>query len=211
MGTIRAAIFDVGGVLTNSPVTALIDYARQQGISDETRTRIFAGDTSPWSRYERSELTPSAFASEFDAILREAGGRTSGQAFLDWFARSWGERPEMIAVVKALKGHVRLGCITNNILFESPDPTHVSGADVRGLFEVVIESAKVGVRKPEPAIFRMACDALAVDPTETVFLDDMGVNLKGARELGMVTIRVDHTFSAIDELQSVLGIPLPRP
>ena len=211
MGAIRAAIFDVGGVLTNSPVTAIIDFSRQHGISDETRTRIFAGDRSPWSRFERSELTPAVFASEFDAILREAGGRTSGQAFLEWFARGWGERAEMIAVVKALQGRVRLGCITNNILHEQPDPTRTSGADVRGLFEVVIESAKVGVRKPEPAIFRMACDALAVEPNEAVFLDDMGVNLKGARELGMVTIKVDHTFSAIDELQAVLGIQLPRP
>jgi putative hydrolase of the HAD superfamily len=211
MPAIRAAIFDVGGVLTNSPVTAIIDFSRQHGISDETRTRIFAGDSSPWSRFERSELTPAAFASEFDGILRGAGGRTSGQAFLEWFARGWGERPEMIAVVRALKGRVRLGCITNNILHESPDPTRVSGANVRGLFEVVLESAKVGVRKPEPAIFRMACDALSVEPHEAVFLDDMGVNLKGARELGMVTIKVDHTLSAIDELQSVLGIPLPRP
>lgn len=211
MGVVRAAIFDVGGVLTNSPVTAIIAFSRQYGISDETRTRIFAGDASPWSRFERSELKPAEFASEFNAILGEAGGETTGQVFLEWFARGWGERPEMIAVVKALQGHVRLGCITNNILHDNPDPTRTSGADVRGLFDVVIESAKVGLRKPEPAIFRMACDALEVEPREAVFLDDMGVNLKGARELGMVTIKVDHTLSAIDELQAVLGIPLPRP
>ena len=114
-------------------------------------------------------------------------------------------------MVKSLRGRVRLGCITNNILHEQADEVRVSGANISGLFEVVIESAKVGVRKPEPAIFRMACDALSVEPHQAVFLDDMGVNLKGARELGMTTIKVDHTLSAVDELEAVLGIPLPRP
>ena len=81
---------------------------------------------------------------------------------------------------------------------------------IEELFEVVIESSKVGLRKPDPRIYHLACEALAVTPNESAFLDDIGANLKGARALGMTTIRVDHTLSAIDELETALGFPLPR-
>lgn len=211
MTEIRAAIFDIGGVLTHSPVTAIVTFTRDHGIADASRTRIFAGNDSAWSRFERSELSPAGFAKEFDVILSEEGGNATGEQFLAWFGKGFGQRPEMFAVVRALQGKVRLGAITNNVANENPDPTRVSGANVHGLFEVVIESAKVGLRKPEPAIYQMACDALSVPPHQAVFLDDMGVNLKGAQALGMATIKVDHTLSAIDELEALVGFPLPRP
>lgn len=117
-------------------------------------------------------------------------------------------RPEMVAVVRHLKGKVALGCITNNVVRDDSRP----GAlwDLGALFECVIESAKVGLRKPDPAIYQMACDALGVTPPEAAFLDDLGANLKGARALGMITIKVDHTLGALDELEAALGIPLPR-
>ena len=104
-----------------------------------------------------------------------------------------------------------MGAITNNVASEGPAKRRTSGLDVHSLFEVVIESAKVGMRKPDPRIYRLACDALGVTPERSVFLDDIGQNLKGARALGMTTIKVDATLSAIDELEEVLGIPLPRP
>ncbi len=210
MTEIRAAIFDIGGVLTVSPVTAIIDFSRGHGISDATRTHIFAGHNCPWSRYERSELTVDQFAAEFDAIVRAQGGNATSAAFFKFFFQGFPPRPEMLAVVEALRGRVRLGCITNNVARERPEQNRTSGLDVQGLFEVVIESAKVGVRKPEPRIYRMACEALSVEPHQAVFLDDLGANLKGARELGMHTIKVDHTLSAIDELEAVLGFALPR-
>jgi putative hydrolase of the HAD superfamily len=111
----------------------------------------------------------------------------------------------MVAVVEHLRGKVRLAAITNNVRREDHRPT-----PLYDLFEVVIESAKVGLRKPDPAIYHLACDELGVTPPEAVFLDDFGVNLKGARALGMATIKVDETMRAIDELEAVLGIPLPR-
>jgi putative hydrolase of the HAD superfamily len=129
---------------------------------------------------------------------------------MEWFFVGFGERPEMVGVVKHLRGKVRLGAITNNVSREEPAQTRTSGIDLPSLFEVVVESAIVGYRKPEPEIFRIACEQLSIEPPEAVFLDDLGANLKGARALGMHTIKVDDTLSAIDELEAALGIPLPR-
>ncbi len=207
---LAAAIFDIGGVLTHSPVTAIIDFCRRRGISDETRFAIFAPHDGPWSRFERSELTPAGFIQEFDRHVGRPGTGASGEAFMQWFAGGFGPRPEMIAVVEHLRGRVKLGAITNNVARD--DPTErTSGVDASRLFDVVIESAVVGVRKPEPRIYHLACEALGVEPREAVFLDDMGANLKGAQALGMTTIKVDHTLSAIDQLEAALAIPLPRP
>ena len=213
MPKLQAAIFDVGGVLTVSPVQRIIDFSNEHGISDETRMRIFSHGESPWSRFERSELDRQSFAAEFDIALKEAPepARISGEAFMKFFFQGFAPRPEMLAVVAALRGQVKLGCITNNVARDEAPKTRTSGLDVHSIFEVVIESARVGMRKPDPRIYQLACDELGVAPEDAVFLDDIGQNLKGARALGMTTIKVDHTLSAIDELEEALGIPLPRP
>lgn len=210
MSRLQAAIFDIGGVLTHSPVTRIKDFCREHGIPDEVRIAVFGPEDGPWSRFERSELTPEGFADEFDRHLEAVETRATGRFFLKWFFQGFGERPEMIAVVRHLRGRVKLGSITNNVARDEPAQRRTSGLDVHSLFDVVVESAIVGVRKPEPRIYQIACEALGIEPREAVFLDDMGANLKGARALGMHTIKVDHTTSAIDELEEALGIPLPR-
>ncbi len=207
---LSAAIFDIGGVLTHSPVTAIIDFCRQHGIPDDTRIAIFGPEDGPWSRFERSELSPAGFIEAFNDHVRPSGTAATGATFMAWFAGGFGPRPEMIAVVEHLRGRVKLGAITNNVVRDDP-AERTSGIDVQSLFDVVVESSVVGVRKPEPLIFRITCEALRVEPHEAVFLDDMGANLKGARALGMTTIKVDHTLGAIDDLEAALGIPLPRP
>ncbi|MCS7295730.1 MAG: HAD-IA family hydrolase [Chloroflexota bacterium] len=206
--SIRAAIFDIGGVLTVSPVHRIIDFCRRHGIPDEVRYAIFAPHDGPWGRFERSEIGPEEFASAFDALVRPAGAAVSGREFLEWFGQGFEPRPEMIAVVRHLRGRLLLGCITNNV------PNDGRGRerpfDPYELFDVVVESSKVGLRKPDPRIYQLTCDQLGIQPPEAVFLDDLGENLKAARALGMVTIKVDPTPSAIDELERVLGVPLPR-
>lgn len=210
MTQLQAAIFDIGGVLTHSPVTRIKDFCREHGIPDEVRIAVFGPEDGPWSRFERSELTPQGFAGEFDRHLSAVETGATGKFFLEWFFQGFGERPEMIAVVRHLRGQVKLGSITNNVAREEPAQQRTSGLDVHSLFDVVVESAIVGVRKPEPRIYEIACEHLGIEPRQAVFLDDMGANLKGARALGMYTIKVDHTTSAIDELEEALGIPLPR-
>ena len=211
MTRFQAAIFDIGGVLTHSPVTAIIDFCRTHNIPDETRIAIFGPEDGPWSRFERSELSPAEFAAVFEAHARAGGSQVGGQEFLRWFFSGFGPRPEMIAVVEHLRGRVRLGAITNNVARDEPAERRTAGVPIHNLFDIVIESAIVGVRKPEPRIYQIACEQLGIEPHQAVFLDDMGPNLKGARALGMHTIKVDHTTSAIDALEEALGFPLPRP
>ena len=211
MSKIRAAIFDIGGVLTVSPVTRIKNFCSENHISDDVRWAIFAPHDGPWSRFERSELRPEDFVAEFDTFMKEAGCNITGAAFMQWFFQGFEPRPEMIAVVEYLRGTVKLGSITNNVARDEPAVRRTSGLDIQGLFDVVVESSIVGLRKPDPAIYHMTCDLLGVEPREAVFLDDLGANLKGAKALGMTTIKVDETLSAIDELEEVLGISLPKP
>jgi putative hydrolase of the HAD superfamily len=210
---ITAAIFDIGGVLTESPVTRIKNYAARVGISDDLRWSIFGLPGCPWDRFERSELTPAEFADEWDRMVHPTGCTVAGLEFLEWFFQGFEPRPEMIEVVRSLRGRVKLGSITNNVAREQDPITRRAGLqmDLDSLFDVIVESSLVGMRKPEPGIYRLTCELLGVEPPEAVFLDDMGTNLKGAKALGMTTIRVDETHRAIDELEAVLEIPLPRP
>lgn len=207
----RAVLFDIGGVLTVSPVTRIINYCRDNAIPDDTRFAIFGPEDGPWSCFERSELDRDGFAAAFDEHIRPSGAAVTGLGFMNWFFQGFEPRPEMLAVVEALRPNYKLAAITNNVARDEPSHKRTSGLDAHSLFEVVVESALVGARKPEPRIFQIACELLGVAPEESVFLDDLGANLKGARALGMQTIKVDHTTSAIDELESVLGISLPHP
>lgn len=206
----RAVLFDIGGVLTVSPVTRIINYCAENAIPDETRFAIFGPEDGPWSCFERSELDRDGFAAAFDAHVRGCGTAATGSVFMDWFFKGFEPRPEMLAVVEALRPHYKLAAITNNVARDEPSQRRTSGLDAHRLFDVVVESAIVGARKPEPRIFEIACEMVGVEPHEAVFLDDLGANLKGARALGMTTIKVDHTTSAIDELERVLGMTLPR-
>jgi putative hydrolase of the HAD superfamily len=208
---LKAAIFDIGGVLTVSPVDRITAFAAEHNISDSARMAIFAHGESIWSRFERSELTRDQFAAEFDTVVSADGSTVTGSAFMDWFFQGFEPRPEVIAVVEYLRGRVKLGAITNNVARDEPAEKRTAGLDIQRLFDVVVESAIVGLRKPDPRIYTMTCDLLGVEPSEAVFLDDIGQNLKAARALGMATIKVDSTLSAIDELETALGFELPKP
>lgn len=205
MPDIRAVIFDIGGVLTTSPVTGIRTWAEASGIDYAVLGPVIAAPEGAWSRFETSALSPEAFKEAFAEECAGCGLTVDADGFLASFSHL-PIRDEMIAVVNHLKGRLPLGCITNNVHRDGMRPERLYA-----LFDVVIESAKVNLRKPDPRIYQMACDLLGVTPAEAVFLDDFGINLKGARALGMTTIKVDDTTRAIDELEAALGIPLPRP
>lgn len=210
MSEIRAVLFDIGGVLTVSPVHRIITFCGERGISDDTRRAIFATGDGPWSRFERSELTRDEFIAEFDGHIMSSGAAACGPDFMTWFFEGFEPRPAMIATVHFLRDRMKVGAITNNVARDEAPARRTSGLDVHSMFDVVVESALVGARKPEPRIFQVACELLEIEPHEAVFLDDLGENLKGARALGMTTIKVDETLSALDELEQVLGLSLPR-
>lgn len=202
----RAVIFDLGGVVVGSPLHAIAAYERDQGIAAGLINRVVV-ETAPsgaWSRLERGELTLDEFYPAFDADCAAAGIAISARALMQRVAESVAPRPAMLDAIRSIRARGLLaGAITNNWVAEDGG-TRV----LRPHFDVFIESAVVGIRKPDPRIFHLACDALGVAPHESIFLDDIGLNLKAARALGMMTIKVDDPATALAELQDVLDFPL---
>jgi putative hydrolase of the HAD superfamily len=209
MPTLKAALFDIGGVLSSSPVIAIREYAIAQGIDYSVLGPMIAEPHCAWSRWERSEISSEQFLRDFEAEGLERGITVSARGVMDAAFGGQSTRDEVVAVVRHLKGKVRLGAITNNVVRDGEE-ARSRVFDLEELFEVVVESSKVGLRKPDPRIYQLACDHLGVTPPECVFLDDIGANLKGARALGMTTIKVNPDLGLIDELEAALGIPLPR-
>jgi len=208
----QAVIWDFGGVITSSPFEAFNRYEAAKGLPENFIRSINSTnpDDNAWALFERSEID----AAQFDtAFLQEAEARGHSVRGADVLALLAGDvRPEMVAVLDRLKADgYRIACITNNVKTGSGAgmARNVEKAEeiqqVLARFEHVIESSVVGVRKPDPAIYLMACDKLGVEPRDCIFLDDLGINLKPARALGMATIKVAAAAPAIEELASLLG------
>jgi putative hydrolase of the HAD superfamily len=206
MQPVRAVIFDLGGVVIDSPLHAIRRYEREIGIPEGIVNRVVV-DTGPqgaWSRLERGELSMLDFHRDFEAELRALGHSISAATMMARIAEC-GPRPAMLEAIRRIRVRgLRAGALTNNWANERGEPSH----DLAELFDAFIESSKVGLRKPDPRIYRLACEALGAAPSETVFLDDIGRNLKAARELGMRTIKVDEPEPALAELSRHVGFAL---
>ncbi|MFW2436356.1 MAG: HAD-IA family hydrolase [Parvibaculales bacterium] len=208
----QAVIWDFGGVITSSPFEAFNRYETANGLPENFIRSINSTnpDDNAWALFERSEIDAAAFDTAF---LQEAEARGHSVRGADVLALLAGDvRPEMVAVLDRLKADgYRIACITNNVKTGSGAgmARNIEKAEeiqeVLARFEHVIESSVVGVRKPDPAIYLMACDKLGVEPQDCVFLDDLGINLKPARALGMATIKVAAAAPAFDELEGLLG------
>lgn len=203
-GRVEAVLFDLGGVIVSSPFHGFAAYERRAGLEPGTIRRLNATDpdTNAWARYERGEIDRAEFVRRFEAEAAATGVTLDAEAVL----RSMrGERvEEMVAVIDRLRHRVPLGLITNNLA--PMDRGTSSVADVLEWFTVVVESSVEGVRKPDPAIYHLACERLGTTPARCVFLDDLGVNLKPARALGMHTIKVVDPAAAASELARLLGV-----
>jgi putative hydrolase of the HAD superfamily len=205
--TLRAVLFDLGGVVFDSPLDGFTRYESEVGLPvDFIRTlNSTNSDANAWARLERGELTRDEFIAAFEAEALAAGQRLEGLRVLE--ALKGDVRPVMVEAVRRLKAAAFMtAAVTNNIAPMDSVERDVSG--VMALFDVVIESSVVGVRKPEEAFYRIALDKLGVTADECVYLDDLGVNLKPARAMGMTTIKVLDADSAVAELEDHVGIPL---
>lgn len=213
---IAAVLWDFGGVITSSPFEAFNRYEASRGLPRDCIRRINAADSdrNAWARLERSEIS----ADDFDALFAEEaaalGYEIAGRDVLSLLAGDI--RPAMVAALDMLKdAGFRLGCITNNAKVGrgagmSADPEKAAAvATILARFEHVIESAKVGVRKPDPRIYQMMCDALGVAPEACVYLDDLGINCKPAAAMGMAAIKVTSEAQALAELSRLTGVELP--
>jgi putative hydrolase of the HAD superfamily len=202
----RAVLWDFGGVILSSPFEAFNRYEAQHGLPSDFIRSVNAIDphSNAWARLERTELSPEEFDIVFADESARLGHRVPGADVLALLA---GEvRPEMVAALdRVIEAGYLTACLTNNVLGGTPRHDVV---DVMARFDHVVESSKVGVRKPEPAFYELACELLEVTPAECVFLDDLGINLKPAAAMGMTTIKVISAEQALVELGDVLGLEL---
>ena len=208
---IEAVIWDFGGVLTTSPFEAFARFEIERGLPADIIRRTNANNPSEnaWAKFERAEMDLDAFDRLFAKESLALGAEVRGKDVVPLLSGDL--RPEMIEALRRVKARFKTGCITNNLPANSIGSTSGRSlyiADVMALFDHVIESAKVGLRKPDPRIYRMMTAALEVDPGQCVYLDDLGVNLKPARAMGMTTIKVLSAAQAIAELETVTGLPL---
>jgi len=204
--SIRAVLWDFGGVFTASPFEAFNRYEAEAGLPrDFIRTLNSINSASnAWAKLERGEVSIPQFCRSFETEARDAGQAVDGAAVLKCIH---GElRQEMVTALRVISKRYKTACLTNN--FGSTDDTSIDSdaiKEVMKLFDVVIESSMLGFRKPEIKFYEHACELLVITPKEAVFLDDLGVNLKPARALGMHTIKVVSSTQALNDLQDCLG------
>lgn len=203
--TIRAVLFDFGGVLSTSPFESFARYERERGLPDgHLRTvNSTSPDTNAWARLERAEIDLAGFDAAFADESEALGHRVPGADVLGLLAGDL--RPEMIEAVRRCGEHHRTALLTNNVVGTMDDARI---GELLALFDVVVESSVVGVRKPEPRFYELACEQLGIEPSDAVFLDDLGINLKPARAMGMHTIKVVDPAQALVELEDLLGVTL---
>jgi len=210
----RAVLWDFGGVILSSPFEAFNRYEAEAGLPKDFIRSLNARnpDTNAWAKMERSEVSLEGFVALFEEEALRNGHRVDGWRILQ--ALSGDIRPQMVEALRRCKAAFRVACITNNMksgegpgMSRSPEKAKAV-ADIMTLFEHVVESSKLGLRKPDPLIYRHACELLDVPPESCVYLDDLGINLKPARAMGMRTIKVGDPDLAIAELEAMVGIPL---
>jgi putative hydrolase of the HAD superfamily len=204
---IEAVVFDLGGVVMDSPLHAIARYERDHALPAGAINRVVVhtGETGAWSRLERGELTLEAFCSPFEDDCRASGVEVSGARLMAYIAEAGVPRPRMLEAIRRIRARgLRTAALTNNWVREGPREGH----RLREHFDAFVESAVVGLRKPDPRIYELVCRELGVAPSSAAFLDDIGRNLKTARALGMSTIKVDDPDVALRELGALLGFDL---
>jgi len=213
---VEAVIWDFGGVFTTSPFEAFNRYEAAHGLPKDLIRTVNA--TNPlenaWALFERAEIDRSGFDMKFLEESTALGHPVRGAEVLPLL--SGDVRPRMAEALKLCKARFKVGCITNNMaqghgpgMAASPEGASRS-AGIMALFDVVVESSKAGIRKPDPRIYQIACDKLAVAPAACVYLDDLGINCKPAAALGMKTIKVVTEAQALDELALATGLTFPE-
>jgi putative hydrolase of the HAD superfamily len=207
--TIEAVIWDFGGVITSSPFEAFARFERERGLPKDFIRTVNATNhlENAWAKLERAEIDHDAFDALWAEEARALGADVRGADVLPLLAGA--PRPEMVEALRRIHARMKTGCITNNLPAGERDTmAGMYKRDIMAMFHHVIESSKIGMRKPDPRIYKLMIDELKVDPLRCVYLDDLGVNLKPARDMGMKTIKVVDPAEAIRELEAHVGFAL---
>lgn len=204
----KAVIWDFGGVITSSPFDAFNKFELDNNLPKDIIRTINSEnpDDNAWAKFERNDIDINEFDTLFSKEADKKGFQISGKQVVKLL--SGDIRKPMVDFLLSLKENYKLGCITNNIQNSKDDKVnHLNQASqVMKIFDHIIESSRVGLRKPDPKIYYMSCDALGVRPEECIYLDDLGINLKPARKIGMTTIKVIDPNEAIDEVKKYLQL-----
>jgi putative hydrolase of the HAD superfamily len=206
----RAVIFDLGGVVFPSPFEAFDAYDHGNDLKKGTMRALIrrSSETGAWSALERGELGMDEFVTALEAEALEAGFRLDARRLMGLIGSSLGPRPEMSRAIEHIRASgMRTAALTNNWADETRRST-ATGLHETGLFDVIVESTVEGLRKPDPRIYALALARLNVLASEAVFLDDLGMNLKPARDMGIATIKVVDPDVALAELEAILGFAL---
>jgi len=212
MASIKAILWDFGGVLTTSPFEAFNRFEAAHDLPKDFIRRINSTNptTNAWAQFESNTITTEQFDQLFEQESESLGHPVRGMRVLELLS---GElRPRMVSALRKCKEHFKVGCITNNMKSgEGPSMARdeakaAASQSVMTLFDVIVESSVEGVRKPDPRIYEIACGRMDIAPDTCVFLDDLGINLKPAKALGMTTIKVIEEDQAIKDLTKATGI-----
>ena len=200
----KAIIWDFGGVITSSPFEAFNQFEEANGLPKDIIRTINSEnpDTNAWAKFESNSITIDVFNDLFLKEAKAKGFDIKGRDIIKLLKGSI--RKNMVSFLRELKSDFKLGCITNNVKSSSEENNDNETKEAMSLFDHIIESSIVGIRKPNPEIYMMSCDALNVSPDQCIYLDDLGINLKPARELGMTTIKVIQPEDAIQEVRNLL-------
>ena len=200
----KAIIWDFGGVITSSPFDAFNEFEEVNGLPKDIIRIINSEnpDMNAWAQFESNSITIDQFDDLFLKEAKAKGFDIKGRDIIKLLKGSI--RENMVSFLRELKADFKLGCITNNVKPSSEENTDNETKEAMSIFDHVIESSIVGIRKPNPEIYMMSCDALKVSPDQCIYLDDLGINLKPARELGMTTIKVIQPEDAIQEVRNLL-------
>uniref|UniRef100_A0A8B9XRJ8 Acyl-CoA dehydrogenase family member 10 n=1 Tax=Bos mutus grunniens TaxID=30521 RepID=A0A8B9XRJ8_BOSMU len=210
-GPYRAVIFDMGGVLLPSPGRVAAEWEVQNHIPSGTivKALISGGENGPWMKFMRAEITTEDFLQEFGRLCSEIS-KTSVPVD-SFFSLLTSERvakqfPVMTEAITQIRAKgLQTAVLSNN--FYLPNGKSFLPLD-RKQFDVVVESCLEGVCKPDPRMYKLCLERLGRQPSESIFLDDLGPNLKAAAGLGIHTIKVDDPETAVKELETLLGFPL---
>src|SRR5437899_302484 len=215
MSAIAAVVFDIGGVVQDSPLHVLARYERERGLPANAINRVVVAtvERGAWARLERGELTLQTFYAPFEADCRAQGIAVDARHLMARIADASVPRPRMLEAIRRIRAAGRrVAALTNNWVTDTPGHEPLGQETTRSRldphFDVFVESAVVGLRKPDPRIYALVCERLGVPPARVAFLDDIGRNLKPARELGMATIKVDDPDRALRELGALLELDL---
>ncbi len=208
---IKAVIWDFGGVLTSSPFESFTQFETQNNLPKDFIRTVNSNnpDTNAWALFEQARIDEPTFDDLFAQESAALGHRVLGREVLALLSGDL--RVGAISALTAISKDYKTGCITNNVpTGEGPGmagtPTKAQAvAKVMTVFDHVLESSKIGIRKPDPRIYALMCEALMVDPAACVYLDDLGINLKPARQMGMTTIKVTTEVQLLADLGSILG------